>query len=257
MADRNKDVAKKEAIGGGVGGVAGAATGAASNIDDTDDAYYRDRFASTSRNGDYDRARPAFQLGHIAGMNPDYENRTFDDVEPQLRAGWTDDVARQSGDWNDVRDYARDAFERGRERRLTLAEEQLAVGKRTVQAGEVAVHKKVDTRRVEQEVELVREEVSVDRRPLSADSAADIHDIGEEEIRVPVMREEAVVEKRTVPIEEVVIRKEAVADTQRVSADLRKETVDVDENVDTTRGRTGTTKTTDTTRDVDARNERR
>lgn len=289
MADRNKDQAKKETIGGGVGGVAGAATGAAvgslagpvgtaigaiagavggwwsgkaaadaaSNIDTTDDEYYRNRFTSSSRSGDYDRARPAFHLGHVAGMNPDYEGRSFDEVEPHLRRGWTDDVATQSGDWNDVRDYARDAYDRGQDRRLTLSEEQLAVGKRSVQAGEVAVRKHVDTRHVEQEVELVREEVSVERRPLSADSTADIRDIGEEEIRVPVMREEAVVEKRTVPIEEVVIRKEAVADTQRVSADLRKETVDVDENVDTTRGRTSTTKTTDTTRDLEDRNERR
>jgi uncharacterized protein (TIGR02271 family) len=108
----------------------------------------------------------------------------------------------------------------------------------------VALRKHVDTRHVEEQVELVREEVTVERRPLSADSVADIRDIGEEEIRVPVMREEAVVEKRTVPVEEVVVRKEAVSDTKTVGADLRRETLDVDENVDTTRART-TTRNTD------------
>jgi uncharacterized protein (TIGR02271 family) len=286
MAGKNSDKSKKEAIGEGVGGVAGAGAGAAigslagpvgtaigaiagavggwwsgraaadaaTNIDTDDDAYYQRHFSSTSGRStqDYDAARPAFHLGHVAGLNPEYEGRSFDDVEPHLRTGWTNDVSQSSGDWDDVRGYARDAYERGQERRLTLSEEQLAVGKRSVQEGEVAVRKHVDTRHVEEQVELVREEVTVERRPLSADSATDVHDIGEDEIRVPVMREEAVVEKRTVPIEEVVIRKEAVADTKTVAADLRKETLDVDENIDTTR-----TRSTNTTRDVEERNDRR
>ena len=287
MAGRNDDIRKKEAIGGGVGGVAGAGAGAAigslagpigtaigaiagavggwwsgkaaadaaSNIDVDDDQYYQSRFASTSgrtAEQDYDAARPAFHLGHVAGMNPDYEGRSFDDVEPHLRTGWTNDVAQQSGDWDDVRDYARDAFDRGQERRITLSEEQLAVGKRAVQEGEVAVRKHVDTRHVEEQVELVREEITVERRPLSADSNVDVREIGEGEIRVPLMREEAVVEKRTVPVEEVVIRKEAVSDTKTVAADLRRETLEVDDDVDTSR-----TRSTNTTGDIDERTERR
>ena len=277
MANNQRD-SRNEKIGEGVGGVAGAAAGAAvgslagpvgtviggiagavggwwsgkaaadaaSNIDTTDDAYYRQRFTETGGR-DYDTARPAYHVGHVAGFNPDYEGRSFEEIEPDLRRGWS---SAGTSDWNDVRGYARDAFERGQERRLTLAEEQLAVGKRTVQEGEVALRKHVDTRHVEEQVELVREEVTVERRPLNADSAtADISDIREEEIRVPVMREEAVVEKRTVPIEEVVVRKEAVSENQTVGADLRKETLDVDENIDTTRTRT-------TKRNVDETNDR-
>ena len=278
MAKQHNDTNRNEKIGEGVGGVAGAAAGAAvgslagpvgtvigaiaggaggwwsgkaaadaaSNIDTTDDTYYRQRFTETGGR-DYDTARPAYHVGHVAGFNPDYEGRSFEEIEPDLRRGWS---SAGTGDWNDVRGYARDAFEHGQERRLTLAEEQLAVGKRTVQEGEVALRKHVDTRHVEEQVELVREEVTVERRPLGADAAnANISDIREEEIRVPVMREEAVVEKRTVPIEEVVVRKEAVAENQKVAADLRKETLDVDENVDTTRTRA-------TNRDVDERTDR-
>ena len=279
MARDQDDRDRNEMIGQGVGGAAGAAAGAAigslagqvgtaigaiagavggwwsgkaaadaaSDIDTTDDEFYRQRFSSTGGR-DYERARPAYHLGHVAGFNPDYQGRTFDEIEPDLRRGWTNDVAASSGDWENVRDYARDAFERGQERRLTLAEEQLAVGKRTVQEGEVALRKHVDTRHVEEQVELMREDVSIERRPLSADAATGGRDIGEAEIRVPVMREEAVVEKRTVPVEEVVVRKEAVADTETVQADLRKETLDVDENVDTTRTRR-TARTTDETTD--------
>ena len=268
MAREQNERDRNEKIGEGVGGVAGAAAGAAigslagpvgtaigaiagavggwwsgkaaadaaSDIDTTDEDYYRQRFSSAGGR-DYERARPAYQLGHIAGFNPDYQGRSFDEIEPDLRRGWTKDVAAGSDDWENVRDYARDAFEHGKERRITLAEEQLAVGKRTVQEGEVALRKHVDTRRVEEQVELMREEVNVERRPLGADAATEATDIGEAEIRVPVMREEAVVEKRTVPIEEVVVRKEAVADKQTVQADLRKETLDVDENAEATRAR--------------------
>jgi len=269
MAKQQKDIDRNEKIGEGVGGVAGAAAGAAigslagpvgtaigaiagavggwwsgraaadaaSSIDATDDDYYRQRFAETGGR-DYEAARPAFQLGHVAGYNPDYAGRSFEEIEPDLRRGWTDDVAERSDDWENVRGYARDAFERGQERRLILTEEQLAVGKRTVQEGEVALRKHVDTRHVEEQVELMREEVSVERRPISADAAPSaVGEIGEAEVRVPVMREEAVVEKRTVPVEEVVVRKETKSDTKTVGADLRKETLDVDENVDTTRTR--------------------
>jgi uncharacterized protein (TIGR02271 family) len=276
MAKQQKNDERNEKIGEGVGGVAGAAAGAAvgslagpvgtaigaiagavggwwsgraaadaaSNIDETDDDFYRQRFAETGGRN-YDDARPAFQLGHVAGHNPEYEGRSFEEIEPDLRRGWTGDVSASSDSWENVRDYARDAFERGQERRLTLAEEQLAVGKRTVQEGEVALRKHVDTRHVEEQVELVREEVTVERRPISADAAnANVSDIGEAEIRVPVMREEAVVEKRTVPIEEVVVRKEARTDTETVRADLRKETLDVDQNVDPTRARGRDARTT-------------
>lgn len=52
----------------------------------------------------------------------------------------------------------------------------------------------------------------------------------EEEIRVPVVEEEVVVEKRPVVKEEVVVRTKPVTDEKIVEADLRKERVDVDDN---------------------------
>ena len=115
--------------------------------------------------------------------------------------------------------------------RLTVSEEQLEVGKRQVSAGEVGVRKNVETRHVEQEVPLMREEVTVERRPISADASnASLGNaqITEDEIRVPVMREEAVIEKRLVPTEEIIIRKTAVRESQTVGADLRRERVEVD-----------------------------
>ena len=130
-----------------------------------------------------------------------------------------------------VRDDAEAARARMEEAdRLTISEEQLAVGKRQVQAGEVGVRKNVETRHVEQEVPLMREEVTVERRPLSADASTGDIRIDDGEIRVPVMREEAVVQKRLVPTEEIIIRKTAVRETKTVGADLRRERVEVDES---------------------------
>ena len=51
---------------------------------------------------------------------------------------------------------------------------------------------------------------------------------GEEIIRVPIVREELVVERRPVVKEVLVIRKRAAHDDRVIEADLRRERVDVD-----------------------------
>ena len=117
--------------------------------------------------------------------------------------------------------------EGGKAERLTLSEERLEIDKRQVQAGEVAVRKTVETEHVREQVPLRHEEVTIERHPLAADAGASA-DIGEGEIRVPVMREEAVVQKRVVPREEIIVRRHAVQGEQTVDADLRRERVDVD-----------------------------
>jgi uncharacterized protein (TIGR02271 family) len=114
--------------------------------------------------------------------------------------------------------------------RIPITEEEIRVGKRQAQAGEVDVRKTVETKHVEQPVTRKREEVEVERRPIQGDqAAAGAADFKEGETRIPLMEEEVVVEKRPVAKEEVVIRKHAVEDTENVGADLRKERVDIDE----------------------------
>jgi uncharacterized protein (TIGR02271 family) len=114
--------------------------------------------------------------------------------------------------------------------RIPITEEEIRVGKRQAQAGEVDVRKTVETKHVEQPVTRKREEVEVERRPIQGDqAAAGAADFKEGETRIPLMEVEVVVEKRPVAKEEVVIRKHAVEDTENVGADLRKERVDIDE----------------------------
>lgn len=113
-------------IGTVIGGIAGAIGGwwtgraiseAASNFTRADDEHYRSSYQrAENRVADraYEDVRPAYQLGHLASRNPDYQGREFDEIEADLQRGWTDDVSRQSGDWQQVRGYARDAYSRGR-----------------------------------------------------------------------------------------------------------------------------------------------
>ncbi|MCU0625583.1 MAG: YsnF/AvaK domain-containing protein [Gemmatimonadaceae bacterium] len=197
----------------------------------TDDEYYRTRHASlaTGTSGtsaaSYDEARPAYRMGHLAGSDDRYANRSFDEAEDELRGAWSSTGGASGRDWSTVRDYARDAYVRGQEQRVVLSEEQLAVGKRQVQAGEVTLHKTVETEHVTEHVPLVREEVTIERRPLTGEAAiAASATIGEDEvIRVPLMAEEAVVEKRVVPVEEVIVRTDAVTETQVIDETVRRE----------------------------------
>ncbi len=53
------------------------------------------------------------------------------------------------------------------EKRITLSEEELVVGTRTVSAGEVRVERTVETEQVRQSVPVTRDDVSVERRPLA------------------------------------------------------------------------------------------
>jgi len=111
--------------------------------------------------------------------------------------------------------------------RLTLSEEEMRVGTRKTQSGEAVVHKTVDTEHVSKKVPVMHEEVTIERRPISAD-ASETPRISEDEVRIPLHKEEAVIEKRTVAKEELVITKNTVAGEQTVEADLKKERVDVD-----------------------------
>ena len=126
--------------------------------------------------------------------------------------------------------------------RLTRAEEEVRIGKREVEAGEVVVAKHVERDHVTEEVPVQRERVRVERRPVSdAYGAADIR---EDEIRVPLVEEELVVEKRPVVKEELVISKERVTDTKTVDTEVRRERFDIegdteliDDSSDPRRGR--------------------
>lgn len=111
------------------------------------------------------------------------------------------------------------------EETIERAEEELRIGKQRQPAGEVDIDKHVETERVQQPVSVHHEEVEVERRPVS--SQAEAAEIREDEIHVPITREEVVVQKRPVVKEEIVIRKKDVEEEELVEEDLRRERVEV------------------------------
>jgi uncharacterized protein (TIGR02271 family) len=115
------------------------------------------------------------------------------------------------------------------EARVTLSEEQLAVGKREVESGRVEIDKRVETRHVTESVPVMREEVTVERRPVTDAMAAGTTRIEGDEIRIPLHEEEVVMQKRVVPREELVVKKHQVVEEQPVEADLRRERLEVHE----------------------------
>ena len=136
--------------------------------------------------------------------------------------------AYQSATTTDRSTTAADRTSTRGDERLTRSEEELRVGTRAVEAGEVVVGKHVETEHKQVPVNLKREEITVERRPVNRETGAS--DIGEDQIRVPLMEEEAVVDKRAVVKEELVIGKRVVDEQHTVDADLRREEFDIDEN---------------------------
>ena len=131
--------------------------------------------------------------------------------------------ATELGALDDSKDGARDT--------LTRSEEELRIGKRPVIGGEVRIGKHVRTAHVSQPVTKLREEVVIERRPVASGVELDTS-ISEGEVRIPVMAEEIVVEKRAVVKEELVISKRIVEDREIVNAELKREEFDIDDNVD-------------------------
>jgi len=114
-------------IGALLGGIAGAIGGwwtgravseAASALTHEDEAHFRAHFDSQpNRPADraYDDVRGAYYLGQIASHNPNFTEREFTEVEPELERGWAAHADR-FGSWPTVRNYAAEGFARGRSR---------------------------------------------------------------------------------------------------------------------------------------------
>ncbi len=132
--------------------------------------------------------------------------------------------------YGDASRYARGA-EIDEERRIALREERLSVDKQRVSAGEVQITKDVVEHQQDIDVPVIREELFVERRPVS-ETTADAGEIGEigrgETIRVPLMREQVSVTKRAVVTGEVVVGKREINETQRVSGTTREEKLRVE-----------------------------
>jgi uncharacterized protein (TIGR02271 family) len=127
------------------------------------------------------------------------------------------------------------------EHAMTLSEERLAAGKESVEAGRARLRKYTTKHTETVEVPVTKEELVVERKPASGKgrSSDSIDESGEKVENITLREERPVVEKETVPVEEVHVGKKGVTDTERVSGEVRKEHADVEVDERAGRGRTG------------------
>jgi uncharacterized protein (TIGR02271 family) len=118
---------------------------------------------------------------------------------------------------------------------MTRSEEELRVGTRRRERGRARLRKYVTTEDVTETVPVQREDVRVEREPVTdanIDQAMSGPDITESEHEVTLTSEEPVVEKRVVPKERVRLEKDTVADEREISEQVRKEQIEVEGDVD-------------------------
>jgi uncharacterized protein (TIGR02271 family) len=113
---------------------------------------------------------------------------------------------------------------------VPLSEEEIKVGKRTVEAGEVTLRKTVKTEAVNVPVELKREDLVIERVLPHEVGAVGSTAFQDEKIVVPLSREEAVVEKVTNVTGAVRLRKTEGVETETIQDSVRREEVEVDES---------------------------
>jgi len=113
---------------------------------------------------------------------------------------------------------------------IPVIEEELQIGKRTVETGGVRVETNITERPVEETVTLREEEITVERRPVDrAVSEADLASVKEGDFIVKEKAEQAVVGKEAHVVEEVVIGKDVTEQTETVTDTVRRTDVEVED----------------------------
>ena len=117
---------------------------------------------------------------------------------------------------------------------MTVSEERLNVGTQRREAGRARLRRYVVTENVTQTVPVQREEVRLEREPITEanrGAAVSGSEISEDEHEVVVHEERPVVQKETVPVERVRLGTETVTEQETVDGEVRKERVESAEEV--------------------------
>ncbi|BFL74136.1 PRC and DUF2382 domain-containing protein [Corynebacterium pseudogenitalium] len=155
----------------------------------------------------------------VAGAHADEkkaDSHTTDAAATERKAGVADDAA---------------AARTNNDGELIRSEEQLNVNKERVATGEARLRKYVVTDTESVEVPVEREEVRVERTPINAEDAKNYNGAisgDSEEASVTLHEERVNVNKETVPVEKINLKKDTVRDTETHTEELRKEQIDTD-----------------------------
>jgi uncharacterized protein (TIGR02271 family) len=144
----------------------------------------------------------------------------------------TEDVDLPAGVGAGGREAGYDTTDQTTDEAMTRSEEELRVGTEAHERGRVRLRKYVTTEQEQVTVPVQREEVRVEREPITdanIDAATSGPEISEAEHEVVLREERPVVEKEVVPRERVRLDKDTVTGEEQVGEEVRKEQIEVDE----------------------------
>jgi uncharacterized protein (TIGR02271 family) len=114
---------------------------------------------------------------------------------------------------------------------MTRSEERLNVGTETREAGRARLRKHVVTEHQQVSVPVSREEVTVEREPITDANRSAAHSgpaISDEEHEITLREERPVVDTEAVPVERVRLGTETVTEQETVGGEVRREEIEVD-----------------------------
>jgi uncharacterized protein (TIGR02271 family) len=162
--------------------------------------------------------------GMSSGMAGDVDTARTTTPETTGRTDRTDDLDARGTVGHDTSGPTTDNA-------MTRSEEQLSVGTRAEEVGRARLRKFVVTENVTETVPVSREEVRVEREPITDANVGNAMDgpaISEEEHEVVLHAETPVVAKEAVPVERVRMDTETVTEQATVTEGVRKEQIEVD-----------------------------
>ncbi|UZX02278.1 DUF2382 domain-containing protein [Arthrobacter sp. CDRTa11] len=190
-----------------------------------------------------DHVKDAPRVEADGHLEPDEEDRLYDHYE---RGGRTYSEARTDADYRGDADLnagnaagtvGRDTSGPTTDDAMTRSEERLHVGTEKQATGRARLRKYVTTENVTRTVPVQREEVRIEREPITdanRGAAMSGPDLSDEEHEVTLHEERPVVDKETVPVERVRLDKDTVTDDVTVNEEVRKERIEAD-GIDETR----------------------
>lgn len=207
---------------------------------DDDTSRYAGHYAEHVRRG-----------GSVVVVDVEDESRV-DEARSALATAGAVDIDRRTEAWREegysgfdaeARPYGAEEVqaERSRgDRVLPVVEEEMEVGKRRVDLGAVRVVSRVETRPVQEQVELREERADIQRRPVNRPATeADLRASDSGAIELEESTERPVVSKTARVVEEVSVGQRSSSRTETVSEELRNTKVDVEKTGSKERGRRG------------------
>jgi uncharacterized protein (TIGR02271 family) len=218
-------------LGGGTGqGYESSTTTTGTTAGTTDDLVGTTDSTYTERTEDSDRGWGAGDTGYQAASTGGTTTDTT--ATDTTTTGTTGDYRDRAEGYDTSGPTTDDA--------MTRSEERLRAGTEKVEAGRARLRKYVVTEQQQVNVPVTREEVRVEREPITDENRGQALDgpaLSEEEHEVVLHEERPVVQTEAVPVERVRLSKDQVQDEQTVTADVRKEVIET-EGGDTTAGTT-------------------